>query len=250
MTDPGCSPDHVQAGPATVGHLWAEMRDNQAVYTPEHFRPPDDQAVIDLLGRSGAVDLITMTEQGLVATPLPMIHLPAPDGDGPGALLGHVARNNEQWRRAPLGEAMVIVRGMDAYITPQWYATKAEHGRVVPTWNYLTAHVYGSLVVHDDPAWVENMVRMLTARYEDPRPDPWSVDDAPEAYIRGQLRAIVGLELVISRIEAKFKLGQNRSADDIAGVISGLTAEGQEELAAQTARASAAKLAGDRPLTR
>jgi transcriptional regulator len=141
-----------------------------------------------------------------------------------GRLLGHVARNNRQWKTPPIGEAMAIVRGPDAYISPAWYATKREHGRVVPTWNYITAHVHGALLVHDDPAWVETNVRALTARHEASRAEPWSVDDAPLPYIEGQLKAIVGVELVISRIEAKFKLTQNRSVDDVDGAIAGLEA--------------------------
>ena len=92
---------------------------------------------------------------------------------------------------------MVILAGPDAYISPAWYATKREHGRVVPTWNYITAHAYGRLVIHDDPAWVEANVRRLTALHEGTRAEPWSVDDAPEAYIAGQLKAIVGVEIVI-----------------------------------------------------
>jgi transcriptional regulator len=125
-----------------------------------------------------------------------------------------------------LGEALVIVRGPDAYVTPSWYVTKSEHGRVVPTWNYVTAHVYGRLVVHDDPAWLEALVRRLTDRHEATNPLPWSVDDAPPKFIAGQLRAIVGVELVISRVEAKLKLSQNRSGADVDGVVAGLVARG------------------------
>lgn len=144
-----------------------------------------------------------------------------------GALLGHVARNNPQWRVPTLGEALVIVRGPDAYISPAWYATKREHGRVVPTWNYITAHVYGRLVIHDDPAWVEANVRRLTDQHERGRAEPWSVDDAPEAYLAGQLKAIVGVEVVIDRVEGKSKLSQNRSNADIDGAVHGLEAAGE-----------------------
>jgi transcriptional regulator len=203
------------------------------VYVPAHFKP-DDAAVRELLERHGAADLITSTSRGLLATLLPFVH------DGPGgrtdvgpwgALLGHVARNNEQWREPAQGEALVIVRGPDAYISPTWYVAKQEHGRVVPTWNYITAHVYGRLVVHDDPEWVEALVRRLTDRHEAGRAEPWSVDDAPRPYISGQLRAIVGVELLIDRIEGKFKLSQNRSEADVAGVIAGLDASDNAELA-------------------
>ena len=148
-----------------------------------------------------------------------------------------MARNNDQWRKPALGESLAIVRGPDAYVSPSWYAAKAEHGRVVPTWNYVTAHVYGRLVVHDDPDWVEDVVRRLTAKHEAARltapgqPPAWSVDDAPRAFIEGQLRAIVGLELQITRIEAKAKLSQNRPVADIAGVVAGLSARGDDRSA-------------------
>jgi transcriptional regulator len=142
-----------------------------------------------------------------------------------------VARNNRQWRVAAEGDALVIVRGPDAYVSPSWYATKREHGRVVPTWNYITAHIYGRLTIHDDPVWVEANVRALTARHEARRLEPWSVDDAPPEYIAGQLRAIVGVEIAIERIEAKFKLSQNRSGADIEGAIIGLDADGDRPMA-------------------
>lgn len=194
------------------------------MYVPAHFAPPSPDAVRDLLDHHGAADLVTATADGLLATLLPFLHDPADDGS-PGVLRGHVARNNDHWRAAPVGEALVIVRGPDAYVSPSWYASKAEHGRVVPTWNYVTAHVYGEFVVHDDAAWTEQVVRDLTAKHEAARDPGWSVDDAPERYIAGQLRAIVGVEVVISRVEAKWKLSQNRSAADVEGVISALSNE-------------------------
>src|SRR5216683_3133064 len=154
------------------------------MYIPAHFAA-DDATVRELLARHGAADLITLTADGLLATMLPFAYEPAVGEQG--ALYGHVARNNDQWRKPALGESLAIVRGPDAYVSPSWYASKAEHGRVVPTWNYLTAHVYGRLVVHDDPAWVEDIVRRLTAKHEAARltspgqPPAWSVDDAPRA---------------------------------------------------------------------
>src|SRR5690606_29209029 len=187
--------------------------------------------VRDLLRHHGAADLVTPTADGLVATMLPLLY----DQDaGPhGALLGHVARNNDHWRVAPTGESLVLMHGPDAYVTPSWYASKREHGRVVPTWNYVTAHVYGDLVVHDDTAWLDDLVRRLTDTHESGRAAPWSVDDAPERFVAGQLRAIVGVELRITRIEAKAKLSQNRPEADVEGVVAGLTEQG--ELAAAQA---------------
>jgi transcriptional regulator len=207
------------------------------VYVPGHF-VADAGTVRELLDGHGAADLVTVTGRGLVATLLPFVFEP---GIGEhGALHGHVARNNDQWHTATAAEAMVIVRGPDAYVSPSWYAAKAEHGRVVPTWNYLTAHVYGRLVAHDDPAWVRDVVRRLTAKHEAGRTPPWSVDDAPARYVDGQLRAIVGVELVITRIEAKAKLSQNRPPADIAGVADALDATGNPAAATAVRRAAPA----------
>ncbi len=193
------------------------------MYVPAHFAA--DSALVDeLLRHHGAADLVTVTERGLVATLLPFIYEPSIGERG--ALHGHLARNNEQWKLDSAGESLVIVRGPDAYITPGWYASKTEHGRVVPTWNYVTAHVYGQLVVHDDPVWTEHLVRRLTSKHEAYRKGPWSVDDAPRSFIEGQLRAIVGVELLITRVEAKAKLSQNRPAADVDGVIAGLRERG------------------------
>ena len=208
------------------------------MYIPAHFAA-DEATVSELLARHGAADLITLTADGLLATMLPFAYEPAAPGESNthGALYGHVARNNDQWRAPALGESLAIVRGRDAYISPSWYAAKAEHGRVVPTWNYVTAHVYGRLVVHDDPAWVEDVVRRLTAKHEAARlaspgqAPEWSVDDAPRAFVEGQLRAIVGLELQITRIQAKAKLSQSRPVGDIAGVVAGLSARGDDRSA-------------------
>ncbi|WP_328504588.1 FMN-binding negative transcriptional regulator [Streptomyces sp. NBC_00457] len=193
------------------------------MYVPKPF-VPDETAVRELLTNHGASDLITMTEQGLLATLLPFDY--DPDTGEHGALIGHMARGNDQWKRPVRGEAMVIVRGPEAYITPSWYATKAEHHRVVPTWNYMTAHVYGQLVVHDDPAWIEAQIRRLTDRHEAGSAEPWSIDQAPAKFVERQLRAIVGVELAISRIEAKFKLSQNQPQENVEGVIAGLETRG------------------------
>lgn len=201
------------------------------MYTPSHFAA-GDQTLADLLAGLGAADLVTVTEDGLLATYLPLLYDPS-RGDH-GALLGHLARNNDQWRRKPMGEALVIVHGEgeNGYVSPSWYASKAEHGRVVPTWNYVTAHIYGRLIVHDDPEWVGALVRRLTERHEGGREHPWSVDDAPEEFIAGQVRAIVGVEILVGRIEAKAKLSQNRPAADIDGVIAGLGRDAEHRHAA------------------
>jgi len=204
------------------------------MYVPEHFRASDDE-VRSLLRQPGAIDLVTVTASGILATMLPMAWDEPGSRDGLGAfgaLVGHLAIKNDQWRLAPIGEALAIVRGPDAYISPSWYATKREHGRVVPTWNYVVAHAYGRLVIHEDATWLEANVRRLVGLHEGRRDEPWAVDDAPRAYIAGQLRAIVGVELLIDRIEAKSKLSQNRSLEDVEGAIRGLEADGERAVSA------------------
>jgi transcriptional regulator len=195
------------------------------VYVPAHFAAPDD-ALTQLLAEPGAVDLISNTAAGLTATTLPMLH----DATA-GTLTGHLARTNDQWRES-VGEVLVIVRGPDAYVSPSWYASKAEHGRVVPTWDYVVAHVHGELVLHPEPEWLAAHVARLTAVHERGRAEPWAVTDAPERFVAGQLRAIVGVEVRISRVEAKWKLSQNRPAADVDGVVAGLAADGEAAVAA------------------
>jgi len=190
------------------------------VYVPAHFAARPDQ-LHDLLGTGGLVDLVSLGADGLICTPLPMLYVPATDG--PGVLQGHLARNNPHWSSLVAGsESLAIGHGVQDYVSPAWYASKAEHGRVVPTWNYVTVHVYGRLVVHDDVDWLRQLVTRLTEHHEQRTGTGWQVSDAPPAFIDGQLKAIVGIELVISRVEAKAKLSQNRSAADRAGVVAGL----------------------------
>jgi transcriptional regulator len=203
------------------------------VYTPAHFAV-DAESAAEFLGRIEVADLVTVTDDGLVATFLPLIF--APEVGDRGALLGHVARKNDHWKRAARGEALVIAHGVDAYVSPGWYASKAEHGRVVPTWDYTTAHIYGALRIHDEVEWVDGIVRRLTQRHEGRRSKPWSVDDAPPRFHQGQLRAIVGIELLVTRVEAKFKMSQNRPKADIAGVVAGLADEGLPHVAEHVRR--------------
>lgn len=207
------------------------------MYIPKHFAMRDED-VDALLAHLGAADLVTATADGLFATYLPLHFEPDPEGATPGRLQGHLARNNPQWRAVPSGEAMVIAHGPDSYISPGFYPSKQEHRRVVPTWNYVTAHIYGRLVIHEEPDWLEANVRNLTQRHESTEAEPWSVDDAPEPFVAGQLRAIVGVELIISRVEAKSKLSQNRPEADTAGVVAGLTDRGDRAGAAAVERAN------------
>lgn len=190
------------------------------MYIPRPFTVDTDVAH-DLLREVTVGQLITATEHGPLATLLPWV---VEFGDG--VLIGHMARPNPQWHTPWLGQALVIAEGPNGYVSPSWYASKTEHGRVVPTWDYLVVQVYGDLLVHDDEAWVDAAVRRLTDRHEQVRTDPWSVDDAPADYITGQLRGIVGLELRIVRIEASVKMSQNKSEADAAGVVAGFASDG------------------------
>ena len=193
------------------------------MYIPR-FNVMDDPADIRAFVESiGSAEIVTVGDDGTpVATLLPILWR----ADG-GTVIAHVARANPHWRQIEDGSRfLAIVAGQQAYISPSWYAAKAEHGRVVPTWNYSAVHLIGTVRVHDDPAWVREAVTSLTDHHEQPREQPWAVTDAPETYVEKNLKAIVGLEMLVERVEAKAKLSQNRSDADRAGVVAGLRAEG------------------------
>lgn len=202
------------------------------VYNP-HFNALDDQAEIRRMVESiGAAEIVTVgPDNSPFATLLPILW----SGDG-ATVIAHMARANDHWQHIEPGSRyLAIVAGPQAYISPVWYASKAEHGRVVPTWNYTTVHLSGTITVHDDPEWVRDAVTKLTERHEHARPSPWAVTDAPSTYVDANLKAIVGLRMSVERVEAKAKLSQNRSAADRAGVISALNTEGgQREISVAT----------------
>ena len=203
------------------------------MYQPEHgkFVVDDEAELLTMLAAEYPATLVTTTLDGSLRTSVLPLLFDAGDGER-GILRGHLARPNDQWRDArPGAEAIAIFNGPDAYVTPSWYEEKRRTGRVVPTWNYTTVVVHGELIAHDDHDWVVAHVRQLVDAHEQLRPDPWSVDDAPERYIAGQAKGIVGLELVIGRIEAKRKLTQNRSRADFEGTIDGLAQGTQREQA-------------------
>jgi transcriptional regulator len=181
----------------------------------------DDPDVSAFLAAHASAHLVTVGPDGRPdSTLLPVIV----DGD---RVVGHLARANDHWTRiAPASPGLVVVAGADAYVSPGWYASKAEHGRVVPTWNYSEVQLRGAVTVHDDPDWVLDVVTRLTERHESGREQPWAVSDAPAKYVRGRLRAIVGIEVVVESVEGKAKLSQNRSDADREGAIEGLRAEG------------------------
>lgn len=193
------------------------------MYNPSGFAIKDlhelQQQIID----TRLALVVTHGEQGLQASHLPLLFNPE---QGPnGTLYGHFARGNPQWKELQNGaEALVIFAGADAYVSPGFYPSKAEHGKVVPTWNYVAVHAYGTADVFTDADRLLNLVSALTDRHEASRQQPWKVTDAPADYIDGMLKAIVGFALPIQRLEGKRKLSQNRSAADIAGVREGLAA--------------------------
>ena len=207
------------------------------MYTPPAFAQIDLATIHGMIRATGLATLVTMTEQGLIGTPLPLI---LKESEGPcGTLYGHVARPNPQWKLAPQAEALVIFPGIDAYISPSWYAAKAEHGKVVPTWNYSAVHAYGTPEFFEDPDRLLDVVTALTDQNENSRSAPWAVSDAPEDYIRARLRGIIGLRLEISRLEGKQKFSQDKPEADRAGVAKGLAEESDpaaREMAGQIPR--------------
>jgi len=208
------------------------------VYGPPAFVETRPEVIAGAIAAARIGDLVTVGPGGLDATPLPLLF---EAGGEHGALVGHLARANPQWREFDAArEALVIFRSADAYVSPSMYPSKAEHGKVVPTWNYCTIHAYGPLVVHNDLPWVEALVRRLTQRHEASRPTPWAVEDAPAAFVAHMLRAIVGIEVPITRLHAKWKLSQNRSQADIDGVCRDLASgtPGDRKLASAMREAS------------
>jgi transcriptional regulator len=196
----------------------------RSVYLPPHFTAPDTAGVAAFVDAVAAADLVTFDGTKPVASLIPIIW--DRDSTEQGRLLGHLALANPQWQSVTAGAtALAIVHGPQAYVSPAWYPSQARHGRVVPTWNYVTVHFTGPLTVHRDPEWIRDVVTRLTQRHEQGRPVPWAVTDAPPDYINGQLRGIVGVELTIDTVQAKHKLSQNRGADDRASVATALRTE-------------------------
>jgi len=202
------------------------------MYTPSHFREDRLPVLHEAIRQRGFATLITLGPRGIEATHLPLW---LDSERGPfGTLYGHVARANPQWKDSLDGEreALAIFLGPDAYITPSWYASKRQHGEVVPTWNYVAVHARGAVRFFDDPERLRKVVEDLTEANEAGRAHPWAVSDAPEAYIRAHLAGIVGFELPIDRIEGSWKMSQNRPAEDRAGVALGLEEGGAAAVAA------------------
>ncbi|MEO8693673.1 MAG: FMN-binding negative transcriptional regulator [Acidimicrobiales bacterium] len=206
------------------------------MYCPAHFAQTEPAAIGALIRRVPLAELITWTGQGIEASSIPLLFDDAVGKHG--ALLGHFARVNPQWENyEATGEALAIFRDYDAYVSPSWYASKAQDGRVVPTWNYLTVHVRGPLIVHDDHEWKRTLLERLTTTHEAGSPEPWAITDAPQKYIDAMIRAVVGIELRIERIDAKWKLSQNRDDADVSGVIDHLAVgDGRQQAVAEHMR--------------
>ena len=211
------------------------------MYTPPFNAVHDEATVREMVAAYRTAWLVTADEQGQpAATLLPIIW----QGD---TVIAHMAIGNPHWRGIPDGAAgLLIATGPDAYISPTWYAAKAEHGKVVPTWNYSAVQLTGIVHVHQDPDWLRTAVTELTDLHEAGRTHPWHVTDAPEQFIHGQLRGIVGIEFTVTRTAGKAKLSQNRSDADQRGVIQGLRDEQLPAHAASGAHAVATAMVDGR----
>lgn len=191
------------------------------MYQPAHFVEQDPATLLALMR---AHPLATLVRGGaeLSADVMP---IDVQRVDDAWRMTAHVARANPLWREADGQPVLLVFQGPQAYVSPSWYASKAEHGKVVPTWNYTMVQAHGRLRAVDDPAWVRAFVTRLTQVHESGRDLPWHVSDAPDDFIAATQRAIVGIEIEVTRVEGKFKLSQNRSADDRTGVVLGLQAD-------------------------
>ena len=209
------------------------------MYLPPLFREDRLEVQHEVIRRHPLGLLLTAGPGGLQANAIPF--LVKPERSEFGTLQAHLAKANLQWRELEaVEECLVVFQGPDAYVTPSWYATKQESGKVVPTWNYVAVHAWGRPRVIEDVGWLREQIGALTDSQEDHFEEPWSVSDAPEAFIAGQIKGIIGLEIPIARIEGKWKVSQNRPEADRAGVIAGFTALGEDarEMAALVAERS------------
>ena len=209
------------------------------MYVPALFKEDRVPVLHEAIRKYGFGTLVTLSEQEMEASHLPMLLDPEPAPFG--TLLGHLARANPQWQRVKPGlEALAIFLGPNTYVTPSWYPTKQQTGKVVPTWNYLAIHVYGSISFFEDAAELRDHVSKMTGMHETPRAAPWAVSDAPADFVDQMVRAIVGFRLTITRLEGKWKMSQNRPRQDVSGVLEGLARE-DGEAAAQIAEIVASR---------
>ena len=199
------------------------------MYNPPAFRE-DDLVRQHQFIRANPLGLLISAPAGEPqASPLPF-HV-EDSRAAPGVLSGHLSRANDHWRTLQGSTVLVVFQAADAYVSPSWYASKAEHGKVVPTWNYVMVQVRGVARVIDEPEWLRQQITKLTDEHEGSRAVPWHVTDAPHDFIEAQIRGIVGLEIEIRQIEGKWKASQNRSIEDRNGVVAGLGEAGQDAMA-------------------
>ena len=192
------------------------------MYLPAHFREDRPEVLRALMADYPLAALVSSGEAGLAANHIPLLWAAS---DAPhGALRGHLARANNQWKELSASpDALAIFQGPQAYISPSTYPTKHETGKAVPTWNYATVHAWGTVTIHEDPGWLRTFLHQLTDANEQRRSNPWAVDDAPADYIEALLGGIVGIELRISRIEGKWKVSQNQPVRNREGAAADLT---------------------------
>jgi len=199
------------------------------MYQPKHFQETRPEVMQAFIRQRPLGALVIPTAEGLEVNHVPFL---IDAGAGPlGVLEAHVARANPLWQRAA-GEGVAIFQGPDRYITPSWYATKHQSGKAVPTWNYVVVHAHGPVRFIEDPAWLRGHVERLVTTHEAGRRPPWQVSDAPADYVEKMLEQIVGLQLSVTRLEGKWKVGQNRNEADRAGMVEGLLAEDHPDAAA------------------
>jgi transcriptional regulator len=202
------------------------------MYLPKHFAEPRIEVMHELMRAYPLATLVTFSSSGLDANHIPL-QLVA-DATPFGTLQGHVARANPLWKNAgeggEAGDVLLIFQGPDAYISPSWYPSKKETGKAVPTWNYAVVHAHGTLRVIDDAGWVRAQIETLTTQHEAALPHPWQVSDAPQDYVEKMVSAIVGIEIIITRLTGKWKVSQNQPAENQAGVVEALRNSGNNAM--------------------
>ncbi len=202
------------------------------MYIPTHYRETRPEVMHRIIAEHPLGILVTPGSTGPDADHIPFEY--EADEAGPGRLLAHVARANDLWRRCPTGtEVLVIFRGADAYISPNWYPSKHEAHRQVPTWNYEAVHAHGTITIHDDERFVRGLVARLTRRHERDEPKPWKMGDSAPEFINDLLGHIVGIEITVKSLACKVKLSQNKDRRDRQGAVDALTARGHDEIAAR-----------------
>ena len=201
------------------------------MYNPPHFAIAEPAELHRIMQTHPLGVLVHTNAQGLDANHIPFEFDPAQGALG--TLTGHVSRNNSMWQEAVTGsEVMVIFRGAEHYISPNWYPTKHETHKLVPTWNYEVVHAHGTITIHDDERFLRGVVARLTRRHEANEPKPWKMGASSADFIDGMLKAIVGIEITVTRLEGKAKFSQNREPRDRVGAIDTLRERGHEDLAA------------------